>query len=175
MKNLPACSRARVSPTASSREQDQQCTILQWCFPLPKHVPSYTDLLKNTPCSTSFWLPNCTAKHNVKCSWHVLNLNCMRPKGTEDRTKHQPGGKVCGSRDCFQTPLQHGFCTGYSNRSGTVLAAIGFLLTALLTLTVCLLHFPLKFNVLFGTLNLDYRCISFFLFLSFLKGGKKNQ
>lgn len=98
----------------------------------------------------------------------------MRPKGTEDRTNHQPAGKVHSSRDCFQTPLRHGLCTGYSNRSGTILAAIGFLLTALLTLTMCLLHFLLKFNVLFGTLNLDYRCISFFLFLSFLKGRAKN-
>lgn len=61
-----------------------------------------------------------------------------------------------------------------SRTSSAILLTTRLLLTALLPSTICLLHVLLKFNVLFGTVNLDYRCISFFLFLSFFERGAKD-
>lgn len=95
----------------------------------------------------------------------------MRPKETDDRkTSKQSVAPEAISR-CHSSM---GFGQDTATAHSTVLAAIGFLLTALLTLTMCLLHFLLKFNVSFGTVNLGNRCISFFLFLSFLERGAKN-
>lgn len=92
-------------------------------------------------------------------------------------------GKGCGdpgndqqcwpapSRQCLQ--LQGWLCTppGQALQSSS---AIRLLLTALLPRNICLLHLLLKSNVLCGTVNLGYRCIYFFLFLSFFERGAKH-
>lgn len=94
----------------------------------------------------------------------VLGRSCVRPKGwpTVLTITHQA---VPVAPEMVWTP------PGQALQSSS---ATRLLLTALLPWTICLLHVLLKFNVLFDTVSLDYRCISFFLFLYFFfeRGAK---